>query len=130
MFDADANWVLFQPVIATEILEVLKCFKGDKSPGPDGWTMELFTHFFDLFQQDLVYMVEKSQVLGYIHPHLNSTYIALILKKPNSHTFLDFHLISLCNLVYKIISKTIANWITHSLSMSISPQQFGFLKNR
>jgi hypothetical protein len=31
-----------------EIWKVLNTFKRDKSPGPDGWTVEFYLHFFDL----------------------------------------------------------------------------------
>jgi len=44
--------------------------------------------------------------------------------------FLDYKPISLCNLSYKIIWKTIANRIKHTFSKYISPEQFGFLQNR
>lgn len=66
-------------------------------------------------------MVEESRINGYIHPHINSTYIALIPKKEMSTTFADYHPISLCNLIYKIISKTIATRIKEMLSKFISP---------
>lgn len=80
MFDVDTNSELFKVISEGELLEVLKSFKGDKSPSPDGWMVEIFTHFFDLFKIDLLDMVEESRVMGDIHPHINSTYISLILK--------------------------------------------------
>lgn len=49
MFDEEANRGLFKPVSVEEIHDVLLSFHGDKNLGPDGWTVELFTHFFDLF---------------------------------------------------------------------------------
>lgn len=78
----------------------------------------------------MVNLVEESQVLGHVHPLLNSTYIALITKKPISHSFSDFPPISLCNLIYKIFSKTIANHFRLTLYSFITPQQLNFLKNR
>jgi len=51
MYDEDSNATLYQKVTEEELHEVLKSFKGDKSQGPDGWTMKLFTHFFDLFKK-------------------------------------------------------------------------------
>jgi hypothetical protein len=52
---------LFRPVVLEEIRKVLKSFKVDKSPGPDGWTVEFFVHFFDLVGEDLLNMVEETR---------------------------------------------------------------------
>jgi hypothetical protein len=40
--------ILENPCTKEEVLEVLRGFTKDKSPGPDGWTVEFFLHFFDL----------------------------------------------------------------------------------
>jgi hypothetical protein len=39
---------LDNPCLLPEILVALKSFSKDKSPGPDGWTVEFYLHFFDL----------------------------------------------------------------------------------
>lgn len=88
-----------------------------------------FAHFFDLFKLDLVNLVEESGNLGLVHPLLNSSYIALIPKKKSPLTFSDFRPISLSNVVYKIISKTIANRLKPILSNYISlPNNMAFLR--
>jgi hypothetical protein len=40
----EAN-LLHAPCTKEELLEVIKSFKREKSPGPDGWSVELFLHF-------------------------------------------------------------------------------------
>ena len=40
---------------------------------------------------------------------LNSTFITLIPKKDSLDTFYDFRPISLCNLVYKMVTKVIVD---------------------
>lgn len=59
----------------------------------------------------------------------NSTFIALIPKSNNPTSFNDFQPISLCNCIYKIISKIIANCLQPILSNHISAKQIPFLQN-
>lgn len=47
-----------------------------------------------------------------IPPDLNYTYIALILKKSKPDHMIEFHLIALCNMVYKLISIILPDIIT------------------
>jgi hypothetical protein len=54
--------ILEKAVSKEEIIEVLRGFARDKSPRPDGWTVEFFFKFFDLVGQDLLEMVEESRV--------------------------------------------------------------------
>ena len=61
---------------------------------------------------------------------LNSIYITLILKKDKPYTFIDYRPIFLCNLMYKIITKIIADRMKPILRRYISEDQFGFLLNR
>jgi hypothetical protein len=121
---------LYNPVGLEELRKVLKSFKVDKSPGPDGWTVEFFVHFLDLVGEDLLNMVEETRLKGKIYGGLNSTFIALIHKVNKPIGFGDYRTISLCNLYYKIISKIITNRIKPCLSNLISKEQLGFLKGR
>lgn len=53
-------------------------------------------------------LVEESKQVGHIHLPLNTTFISLILKIYNPSSFEEFRPVSLCNCLYKIISKIIA----------------------
>eukprot|EP00253_Pinus_taeda_P027952 PITA_27952 len=130
MFDVDLNDRLFRPVTEEELLETMKSFKRDKSPGPNGWTIEFFIHFFDLVKSDLLRMVEGSRISGSIHQMTSSTHIALIPKKGETKSFQDYRPISLCNISFKIISKIIVERIKETLSSFLTKDQHGFLKGR
>eukprot|EP00253_Pinus_taeda_P008243 PITA_08243 len=113
-----------------ELESTIKWFKKDRSPGPDGWTIEFYSAFLDLLGNDLLNIIEQSRRSGRISSAIKSTFIALIPKAnhPSSHN--DFRPISLCNCLYKIIAKIIANHLKPILSRHISPEQFAFLHHR
>lgn len=113
-----------------EIETIIKKFARSKSPGPDGWMVELFSEFFDLMGKDLVRVVEESRVNGFVSGALNSTFIALIPMNSKPESFDEYRPIALYNLVYKIISKLIANRIKPKLVECCSQEQFGFLNKR
>jgi 23S rRNA U2552 (ribose-2'-O)-methylase RlmE/FtsJ len=82
--------VLENPVTKEEVLEVLKEFMKDKTPGPDGWTVEFCLHFFELVASDLVEAVEEARMIGAMYKGMNTTFIALIPKVNGLATFGDF----------------------------------------
>jgi hypothetical protein len=74
--------------------------------------------------------VEETRRLEKVSGSINSTFIALISKTGKPLSFKDFRPISLCNLIYKIITKILANKINPVLARYLSKEQFGFLKDR
>eukprot|EP00253_Pinus_taeda_P027392 PITA_27392 len=130
MFDESAYENFIKPVSEEELLAAIKTFKKDKSPGPDGWPIEFFLHFYDMFKLDLLKMVEASRMSGNIHNALSPTFIALIPKKHRTDSFQDFRPIALCNTLFKIISKIIAERMKLVLNLFITRDQHAFLKDR
>ena len=102
------NGEIMVEVVEGEVPEILHSFQKDKSPGPDGWPIEFYLGIFELIEGDLLKVVEESKWEGFIHAPMNSTFISLIPKTNKSHRFDDYRLISLCNCLYKVISKIIA----------------------
>ena len=104
ILDEEVNCFL-EPITIQEVEAVLKGFKKDKSPVPDGWPVEFFLAFFDLLGEELTSVVEQARIGGYVLGYVNSTFFTLIPKCENPSTFAYFRPISLCNLIYKVISK-------------------------
>ena len=65
-----------------------------------------------------------------IPDYLNQTLIALIPKQLGPETVSQYRPISLCNIVYKIISKILVQRIRPLLLRLISPMQVAFLEGR
>jgi hypothetical protein len=121
---------LYKPVTLLELKGILDHFKKERSPGPDGWTSEFFIYFFDLVGEDLLQMVEDSRINGKVIRSIKSTFLDLIPKENNLVSFNDYRPITLCNLIYKIISKVLSNRIKPFLEICLSVKQMGFLKGR
>lgn len=75
-------------------------------------------------------MVEASRMSGNIHLATSSTFIALIPKKNRSESFHNFRPILLCNIMFNLISKIIAERMKPTLNSFISRDQHAFLKGR
>ena len=61
---------------------------------------------------------------------INHTFITLIPKVQNSEKATEFRPISLCNVIYKIVSKVIANCLKPLLNSIISETQSAFTADR
>ena len=68
--------------------------------------------------------------LGTLPHQVNHTFITLILKKENPSLVLEYHLISLCNVLYRIFSKFLANKLKKFLNFVITEHQLAFAKGR
>jgi hypothetical protein len=79
---------------------------------------------------DLLEMVEDLRRKGHLCRGINSIFLALFPKVNKPVSFDDYRPISLCNLIYKVISKIRANQIKSILSKCLSSEQLGFLKGR
>jgi len=128
--DEEGNRDLMAEISEEELKVVLGSFQKDKSPGPDGWSIEFFLDLFDLLGNDLLAVLEDSRTSGRFPASFNSTFIALIPKSDNALALNEYRPISLCNCIYKIISKVIARRLKRVLSDNVSAEQFGFLEGR
>lgn len=61
---------------------------------------------------------------------LNNTFIALIPKSDTPETIRQYRPISLCNTLYKVVTKILANRLRITLPHRISPTQNSFLPGR
>ena len=65
-----------------------------------------------------------------VHEYLNETLISLIPKSPNPESLNNYRPISLCNIIYKIVSKIMVGRLRPHLDKLISPNQAAFVPGR
>lgn len=75
-------------------------------------------------------MIEEIKQMSKMSGNLNSTFLALSLKSDHPTNFCEFRPISLCNMLYKIISKIISLRFKPILSNSITFEKSRILKDR
>jgi len=130
LFLGEDNDTLCRLVTKEELVDTMKESAREKSLGPNSWGVEVFIHFADLMIPNLLAATEESRINGFILGAINATFITLIAKRKNPQSFVDFCPMSLCNTVYKLISKVIARRMKSILSKIITEEQFGFIKGR
>ncbi|KAM2348663.1 hypothetical protein ACFX1X_012268 [Malus domestica] len=124
-----ASW-LERPFEEIEVQRaVFDCGK-DKSPGPDGFSMQMFQHCWDILKKDIMKIMEEFFEKGIINAVTNETFICLIPKKSDSLKVTDYRPISLVTGLYKIIAKTLASRLKEVLDTTVSPNQGAFVKDR
>lgn len=102
----------------------------DKSPGPDGYTVEFFKATWGILGKDFISAVMSFFAKGFLPKGLNSTILALILKKSEARVMKDYRPISCCNVLYKVISKIMVNRLKVLLPKFIAANQSAFVKDR
>ncbi|GJV99434.1 RNA-directed DNA polymerase, eukaryota [Tanacetum coccineum] len=102
----------------------------NKSPGPDGFSFDLFRKYWKLIDVDVVAAVQEFFVTSKFPRGCNSLFIALILKVQDAKVVKDFRPISLIGSMYKIIAKVLANRLSIVIPNLISEVQSAFVSNR
>ena len=126
----EMNESLEMPFTPEEVVEALTQMCPTKAPGPDGLLAVFFQKHWQRVKQGVLstslHILNKQ---GDVAP-LNHTYIVLISKKGKPRKVTDFRPISLCNVIYRIVAKAIANRLKNVLPNLISPMQSAFIPNR
>jgi len=124
------NEMLTREVSSEEIKTVLFSMPKDKSPGPDGYTSEFYKATWDIIGQEFTLPVQSFFQKGFLPKGINSIILALIPKKLAAKEMRDYRPISCCNVLYKVISKIIANRLKLLLPRFIAENQSAFVKDR
>lgn len=73
--------MLLKEVTAEEITKVLFAIPSDKSPGPDGYTIEFFKSAWPIIGKEFIISIKSLFEKGFLPKGINSTILVLIPKK-------------------------------------------------
>eukprot|EP00253_Pinus_taeda_P017089 PITA_17089 len=126
----DQNNALMRAANLEEVEEIVKSMKKGIAPGPDGFTIEFFQASWHFLGREILELIEESRMNQKVWPAINSTFYALIPKNDNLEDANGFRPITLCNVIYKIITSLIAKRLKPLLDKLISSEQTGFVEGR
>ena len=92
-----------------------------KAPSPDGYPSIFYVECWDIIGSSVIEAIQSFFTTGYLLKEFNQTFIVLIPKLPMAVEVTDYRLISLCNLIYKLISKILINHMRPILKRVIAP---------
>jgi hypothetical protein len=98
--------------------------------GLDGFISLFFKKYWFVVKVEVLDCIRNFFLNHILLQEHNHTHIALIPKQYGSHTVHHFRPIRLCNIVYKIITKILANKLKFMLLKIISPLQSAFVLSR
>ena len=126
----DMNAKLLETYTTEEVAVAIKEMALLKAPGPDGMPPLFFQTYWPDIGMDITEAVLSSLNLSSLLKSINHTFISIIPKVKNPESVTGFRPISLCNLIYKIISKVIANRLKPLLNSIILETQSAFIAGR
>ena len=126
----EQNEALLRPTTQEEVNDAMQQNPVGKAPGPDGFTADFFHYCWHFIKANVWQIVEESRKTLGILLAFNATFLTLIPKEDKSTTPQAFRPIALCNVIFKLITKVIANRIKPLLPNLISKEKIGYVEAR
>uniref|UniRef100_A0A803Q8X4 Reverse transcriptase n=1 Tax=Cannabis sativa TaxID=3483 RepID=A0A803Q8X4_CANSA len=126
----EENRKLLEPFDENDVKNALFQIHPLKAPGKDGLPSLFFQKHWDIVGPDVTEACLEILNLNKDCRSLNETLICLIPKVKQPTKMSEFRPISLCNVVYKVVAKCLANRMKGSLDNAISSNESAFIGGR
>lgn len=127
---SEQNQILLAPFTPVDVKDALFSMHPDKALGPVGMNPAFYQKFWHIVGRDISYACLQFIANKELPMALNKTLIVLIPKKAHPKVLPDMRPIALCNVLYKIIAKMLANRLKLVLDIVIFDPQSAFVHVR
>lgn len=121
---------MVRPIMKEDVKNAIFDIGEEKSAGPDGFTSSFFRAAWDVIGDDIFLAIQDFFRNGNLLREINHTVISLLPKVSTPKGITDYRPISCCNVLYKCISKILANRIKEGLNFIVSGNQSAFVPGR
>lgn len=101
-----------------------------KAPGPDGYQPVFYQDCWEVVGESVVRFVLDFFRTGLLPPETNDALVVLIPKVSTPERINQFRPISLCNVLFKTVTKTLVLRLKSVIAKLIGPTQFSFIPGR
>ena len=126
----EMNEALIREVTDDEIREGVFGIKSSSAPGNDGLNGLFFQKYWDIIGPDISKEIGAFFIQGVFPQEWNVTQICLIPKVTDPVRMVDLRPISLCTVLYKIVSRILVTRLKPLLEKIVSPTQSAFVPER
>ncbi|XP_019157468.1 PREDICTED: uncharacterized protein LOC109154044 [Ipomoea nil] len=126
----EMNVSLMRPFTIIEVKAALFSMAPKKAPGPDGMSPAFYQHFWPVLGHDMAVFILQCVASQRLPEGLNESNIVLLPKKKVPERVTDLRPIALCNVVYKVLAKMLANRLKICLEQVVSESHSAFVPER